>query len=113
MPLEAPFCFTVGGAVTAPPTNGVWFDKWYNLAQSRDAGYSPAHPGVQYAVSDLDLGLRLHPALGWPSKREPAKLTARDGVNDDNLGFSVEVSRDGGIGVAGAVEYARGIIALL
>ena len=42
------------------------------------------------------------PAGGWATGTQTAKLTAKDGATDDELGFSVAVSADGSTVVAGA-----------
>ncbi|WP_052567165.1 InlB B-repeat-containing protein [Candidatus Magnetobacterium casense] len=48
------------------------------------------------------------PGGGWANGTETAKLTASDGADSDNLGYSVSVSSDGSTVVAGAYKAAAG-----
>jgi hypothetical protein len=68
-----------------------------------DAPYANAGANAQRAVYVFT-----RPASGWASETQAAKLTASDGAIDDELGWSVAVSGDGGTVAAGAPSAAVG-----
>jgi hypothetical protein len=62
---------------------------------------SPSNRGAAYVYAHS-------PGSPWTDDTFTAKLTASDGTDDDNLGWSVAVSGDGGTVVAGAPYHAGG-----
>ena len=62
-------------------------------------GTNPAQ-GATYVFTE--------PGGGWSNRTETAKLTASDGIADDELGFSVGVSADGSTVTTGACGCASG-----
>ncbi len=64
------------------------------IAGAPSALLSGTYPGAAYVFA--------RPAGGWANGTEKAKLTASDGAQGDELGYSVAVSGDGATVIAGA-----------
>ncbi len=93
------------------PSDGAEYNELgYSVAVSSDGGTIVAGAPNATIGSNSQQGAAyvfVKPRGGWANMTQTAKLTASDGVSEDQLGYSVGVSREGSTIVAGAI-YADG-----